>query len=152
MRSEIVLLPVFIWKCPYANHPIPQHIQPFIHITRYHQVSISAILASISGSNLDKLPHVQNCMPGTDGDRCTPSGRHQTSASRIALASHSGSNQVTLVRQVRASHYLSYLADLIQDCKLVKTLRSSSVTLSEEPFMRTSTGLRCFHYSAVKTI
>ena len=79
----------------------------------------------------------------------------------------------TLVHKVRTNHRLSYLADLINEYRPARTLRSSSMTLFadlineyrpartlrsssmtlfEEPPKRTSTGRRhCFRYTVTKT-
>ena len=51
---------------------------------------------------------------------------------------------------IRTSYQRSHLPDRISEYRPVRTLCSSSMTLLEEPRMRTSTGRCCFHYHAVK--
>ena len=58
----------------------------------------------------------------------------------------------TPIHKVKTSHQPSYLADLINDNRPARTLRSLSMTILGERPVRISTGSRCFHYSDAKTL
>ena len=110
------------------------------------------LLAGMSGSNLDKLQCVQNCLERVvTGSRrrghikhsvknCTGFlfGLESASRSRCSsIKSEQATNHHTLLTSLRTIYRRG------QFC-------SSSMTLFEELLMKISTGRRCFHYNAAK--
>ena len=107
----------------------------------------NVFLASMSGLNLDKLHRVQNCLAQlVTGTR----RRHHIKLVLkelhwLPIRARMSFRIMTLVHKVRTSHQPSYLADFINMYRPTRTLQSSSMTLLDEPPMRTSTSRRCFH-------
>ena len=112
----------------------------------------NAILVGISEANLNKLQCVQNTLA-----RVVKGTRHRDHISPVLADVHwlpirarITYKTATLVFKIREVKQPMYLAELIEDYKPVRELRSTSRLLLKEPCIKTTIRRRSFHFAAAK--
>ena len=112
----------------------------------------NAILVGISEANLNKLQCIQNTLARV----ITETRRHDhispvlTDLHWLPIHARIAYKIAMLVFKIREVKQPMYLAELIEDYKPARELRSTSRLLLKESCIKTTTGQRSFHFAAAK--
>ena len=113
----------------------------------------NSLFSGMSDANFDKLQRVQNSLA-----RVVAGTRRRDHITPVLAQLHWLPVKArvifkiaTMVFKIRRTHQPSYLAEMIEEHKPQRSLRSSSQLLLKEPTYRTVTSRRSFRYVAAKT-
>ena len=112
----------------------------------------NALLVGISEANLVKLQRVQNTLPRIVTGTCRRDHISPVLADVhwLQIRARITYKIATLVFKMREVKQPMYLAQLIEDYKPARELRSISRLLLKESCVKTTTGHRSFHFAAAK--
>ena len=112
----------------------------------------NALLVGISEANLDKPQHAQNTLTRIVTGTCRRDHISPVLADVhwLPIRARITYKIATLVFKMPELKQPMYLAELIEDYKPARDLRSTSRLLLKEPCVKTTTGQRSFHFEAAK--